>query len=496
MPRLIALLALCLPLAGCALVRGTVGSYMTSPAGLELGQQELRDALVAGHFQATLRRLESRKRGAPDDELLRMLYRGTVAYYAGDLDGSGRALQRAYDLTEERYTRSASKGALALVSNDRALPYVPGHNERLLVHYYAMQGYVARGDLAGAAVEARRLSALLEQFEESRGQGDAPTRAVLRYLAGAVLEAAGERNDAAVAYRNARALAAGDSIPTGTASVGAGTGDVVVVVEQGFVAHRIEQRLVVPVASEDMAPFDGGDPARAEDAASSLVARVLGVLAGRDGASPYWDEGSVIRVDGDETRAAALDYLLQVAWPVYRRSYDAGGRSAIVAVADRRATLQLTADISEAELGDYRRDRSKILARALARAATKYALARLADGKGEHGADTAAAGGRGVTAHRTWLKHAVNAAGVALERADLRSWHLLPGTISVARLTLPAGRYTVAVEFPGATGEPLRRLVLDEEVEVRPGEVAFATHRVWSDRELRGSPQPAAVGRE
>jgi hypothetical protein len=357
-----------------------------------------------------------------------------------------------------------------------------------------MQGHVARGDLPGAAVEARRLSALLEQFDESRAEADASTRAVLRYLAGAVLEAAGERNDADVAYRNARALAAGGSIPVGTASVSGGTGDVVVVIEQGFVAHRVEQRLVVALASDEVAAL-GGDLARREGSAASVGARVLGVLARRDDA-PYWDDGSEVRVVDDERRPHGLDYLLEVAWPVYRRPNDVGRRSAIVAAADQRAALQLTADLSEAELADYRRDRPKILARALARAATKYALARLAEGKANGEVDTSGAGRRGVARHRSWLKHVVNAAGVVLERADLRSWHLLPGTISVARLTLPAGRYTIAVEFPGAGAEPSRRLVLDEKVEVTPGGVAFATRRVWSDRELRAEATAATAGPE
>jgi hypothetical protein len=482
--RQLTTLLVILPLAACAVVRATVRSYQTAPGGLELGQQELRDALVAGRFQPVLGRLDSGRSGAPDDQLLRMLYRGTVAYYAGDFDGSGRSLQRAYDLAEDRYTKRASRGALSLVTNDGALPYLPGHNERLLVHYFAMQSYIGRGDVGGAAVEARRLSNLLERFDDARDPADASTRAVLRYLAGAVLEAAGEKADAEVAYRNARALAPGGSVPSQAEGVGASAGDVVVVIEQGFVAHRVEQRLVVSVASDEIAAFDGNDVSRKDGAASGLGARVLRELTAREQDAPYWDEGSVVRVhgSGDDDRARTLDHVLQVAWPVYRRSSDAGMRPGLVAASDRRAPLQLTADLSDAVLGDHRRDRSKILARAIARAATKYALTRLAEGRENGTGDTSAARGGG-SRHRAWLGQVVNAAGVALERADLRSWHLLPGTISVARLTLPAGRHTIAVEFPAPGGMPPRRVVLDEEVEVRAGTVAFATRRIWRDGE-------------
>jgi len=136
--------------------------YLVAPSGLEVPEQALRDALVAARWEAALRQTASAQAGGPSDDLLRALYRGTAAYYAGDWRASAAEFDRAAAMADDRFTKRASRAALALATNDRALPYLPGANERLFVHYYAMQAFLRRGDLDGAAVEARRLAWRLE----------------------------------------------------------------------------------------------------------------------------------------------------------------------------------------------------------------------------------------------------------------------------------------------------------------------------------------------
>jgi hypothetical protein len=141
----------------------------------------------------------------PQDEVLRTLYHGLVAYHAGDYGESARRFDAAGDLADDRVTKSISRSAFALVSNDLVLPYEPGPTERLMIPYYATLARLRLGDIAGAAVETRRLSLLLQHFAEDE-RVDAPLHATLRYLAATVFAAAGEHNDADVAYRNAVAL--------------------------------------------------------------------------------------------------------------------------------------------------------------------------------------------------------------------------------------------------------------------------------------------------
>jgi hypothetical protein len=72
-----------------------------------------------------------------------------------------------------------------------------------------------------------------------------------------------------------------------------------------------------------------------------------------------------------------------------------------------------------------------------------------------------------------------SAAASFLERADTRSWSLLPGSISVARLTLPVGTQRLVVELPGSVGAP-RRVAVGEVV-VRADRVAVVSTRLWNE---------------
>lgn len=281
--RLVVLLGLVLGSAGCARL---FSSYDVAPNGMPRRDDALRRLLVAGRADSALVRVEPEGASAPEDELLRSLYAGILAHYAGQYDSSSVALQRASDLAEDRYTKRISRAALSLVTNDKVLPYDPGEAERLLIHYYAALNYLRRGDTPGAAVEARRLSALLERLEAPR---DSAFAGWLRYFSGVIFEAAGEWNDADVAYRNARVLL-GAGVMAGASGVddlsrdgkpglvkGAGgqTGEVLVLVEEGFVAHRVEQAVVVPLYDFELDRLSGGETSKRLAAAAMVTTRVL-----------------------------------------------------------------------------------------------------------------------------------------------------------------------------------------------------------------------------
>jgi hypothetical protein len=248
----------------------------------------LRRLLVSGRADSALVRVVPRGESAPEDELLRSLYGGILGHYSGAYLSSSGAFQRAADLADDRYTKRVSRAALSLVTNDKALPYEPGETERLLIHYYSALNFLRQSDSEGAAVEARRLSALLEREDSPR---DSTLYGWLRYFSGAVFEAAGERNDADVADRNAEALQGprgiGGETPRGAAELGGGLvdytggdrdsefGEVVVLVEEGFVAHRVEQAIVMPLYAFEMDRLSGGETGSRLGAAGALTTRVV-----------------------------------------------------------------------------------------------------------------------------------------------------------------------------------------------------------------------------
>ena len=123
--------------------------------------------------------------------------------------------------------------------------------------------------------------------------------------------------------------------------------------------------------------------------------------------------------------------------------------------------LRLGAVIDDAAEVDERRDRAAMLARATARATAKYVVAKaVKDKKGELAGTLA------------------NYGASLLERADVRSWHLLPQEVQLFRTTMPAGTRMLRLEVADATG--LHTVEIGP-VTVRPGSVTIVPHRLWRD---------------
>ena len=503
-----AALLLVLVLGGCA---GLFGSFDIAPSGLRRSDDRLRRMLEGGRAGAALEQLEPAGKAAPGDPLLHALYAGIVAHYAGEYQASSAAFELAVMLAEDRYTTSLSRSALSLVTSDRALPFQPSPSERLLIPYYSALNYLRLGDTEGAAVEARRLSALLERYRTDE-RADRRLHGLLRAFAGAVFEAAGERNDADVAYRNARALGV-DSVLAPAEEVRSAPdslGDVVVLIERGFVAHRIEQGLAVLVLPEEIELFEEGDAEERAALAATIAARVVAHAAesltypaprpatlfvappegytpprprrlveeceraeardtvrARSGSSGTGTQGGTSRA-GDERdrctqRRERNPYLLRIAWPVYVRPAAPAVPLAVTLPDGRVEPARASADLSEAVIRDFQAERATIVARTIARGITKLLVSRALESE---------LGEKDETAGR--IAGMLGNMGTALlEQADTRSWHLLPGSLGMTRLRLPAGTHALSV--PDGRGSS----VDIGQVEVRPGRVTFVSARVF-----------------
>ena len=520
-----AALVLALAVSGCA---SLFGSYDIAPNGLARSDDALRRLLASGRPDTALARVAPREKASPDDELLRLLYEGAIAHYAGDYDRSNAAFERAIELAEDRYTKSVSRAALSLITSDRVLAYEPNHTERLLIHYYGALNYLQQGKLEDAAVEARRLSHLLQRYEDDGTRADEGLRTFLRYFAGAVFDAAGERNDAEVAYRGALLLAgepifSADTLPRDT------LGEVIVLVERGFVAHRAEQALIVALWPEEVEALSYGDAdsrisvgthiaariiehaVRADHPRRATRPRTLRVPPGprperprreerckeTDGAGATGAGGKAPQPDLGRSRPTAnpighrpplnargpscpdakkrksddSPYLLKLAWPVYLAEPAPPLDLSVVGPDSQPVPVRMIADVSDAVLDEFQGERMAILARTLARAAAKYAITRGIENEGEEESE-----GLGRL-----LGLLANLGGVITERADTRAWHLLPAEIGLARLRLPPGRHTLTLAIHQGPGSSRTRHIELGPVDVRPGRVAFVATRLWND---------------
>lgn len=446
-------------LDGCATLRSTFSGYATGDDGIAQPQQRLRDALSRGDFKSALGWRE-------DDELLRLLEVGIASYYAAQFERSAAVLDSAALLADDRITASLSKDALALVTSDLARPYQPRRTERLFIPYYAMLAYVRLGRWEDAAVEARRISSLLEQYAADRDDSERALHGTLHELAGAVFARAGEPGDAAVARRAARLLVPAYGSDSGAAHGTAPDttdGDVLLVVERGYVAHRVTETLELDLGTDD------GDSVRLHDGGWHGTSRAQATSTTSFAVPGYARRSRRHAADEDE-------YHLTIAFPALRSSVKRwGGAIRAATDVDTVGRIGVTALVDDATAADERRERSAIVTRAAARAAAKYAVVKaVRDKKGELAGTLA------------------NLGAALTERADVRSWHLLPGEVTLVRLTLPAGAQRVRLRV----GDGSRAWTVEAgTVQVRAGSVSIVPVRLWQAPSApvapTDSPQPS-----
>ncbi len=588
--------AAALLLSACHLM----GSFKTGPEGRSMHDTDLRRMARDEAFVEALELTEPDDRGDIGDELLRLMHRGLLLHYAGRYDESNDVLQRAEAIIDDRYTRSVSLALLSLVTSDRALAWLPSDTERLMVNYYGALNYLALGDPEEAAVEVRRLSRLLELGEEDELEPDElAMRQLLRYFAGSVFEASGNRNDASVAYRHvwspADAIADtplrprfldlyGEDLPDEApvrveqdfdtaldsimAAVADGTrqraaadsleavaevdlpapadsdqalvlpdsligpprlsvergGDVVVLLEHGFVAHRVERSLNVPLFPIEADALHNSNSDVRFAAASCVASRAFqgrydfSEILAESGTDWRGSSGGKCIVPGagntnDEKDDPGRDlYLMRVAWPEMVSSGLPADLSVLgLAIAADAGPLQMATldsvpemanstpddlgagvlptgsdaaggqtgplptvmkpgmrgSVSDAVTDEFEDKLGGILIKAVARTALKYELARGIEKELDKENETL-----GDIAFLT-----ANAAAALFERADTRSWHLLPDEVSVVRLRLPPGTHPLTLQVetdPGGT-----QLIDLGEVHVRDGSVHVLSARVW-----------------
>jgi uncharacterized protein len=493
-----AALVLLVAVTGCA-YRGSLSrpAPETLPAGSPLrdrsmsdGDAWLRHHLILGEYADALSVLE-RRQGVPGDRLWRTLQKALVLHHAGEFEASNAAFEWAEIEADLRYTRSVSRAAGALLVSDRVLAFTPTASELGMIPYYRMLNYLALDDLQGAAVEARKAVTLLARLNRPARMA-CREDAMVRYMAGLVLSSAGERNDALVALRQAelgfrecepaahvpeavgvdlvrvaRSLGITEVADSAAAryAIGAipsGSGELLLLVEHGFVAHRVEEALHVPIFPDDLEGVDGDDADGIFTAAGRVTARLLGNAVERAQWGAARDDHPAVRL-GHALEGA---YILRLAWPQSRRS--ASEPEVRVWVNDSLATAVRVGDLSTLSEQELEAERVASVTRMVARGIAKYLVSREA----ERGAEKKGGEVAGFLVGRL-----TNLAANELERADTRSWSLLPDRVSMVRAHLPEGEHRVRVEIVGAGGAVLETRDLGS-IRVRAGGLSLRSERV------------------
>ena len=361
------------------------------------------------------------------DQLVYYLNASVPHQVLDDYEASNGLLEPAVRHLDVIMTRSVTGEAGRFLVNEGTVDFTGEPFERARIHYFKSLNYALDGDLEGALVEARRLDLFLGALRAARNGRDAYSEdGYLRYWTGLLYEAAGETNDAFIAYRKALDLYAEQFAFTGVRAPA----------DLPASALRTARALGFDEPAATIArAYPGVDVAAAADSAAAAA-----------GAA---DSGAVVVVlhAGRAPRKVSRSTILpshegipvKVAFPQLVHYRNSGGRTRVLVGESPAEPLVLVDDvasISEQALGDRKK---AIAGRLVARAVAKEVAAQQARAKSGALAEIA-----------------VRLAGAATEKADTRGWDTLPAQVYVARLRLPPGRHDVSLALrnlmsPGIT---------------------------------------------
>lgn len=439
----IAILATC---TGCATYAQFTGDFRTQVANQNYAQ--------------ALDTLKDAKKG--NNKLLYLLETGLIAHYQKQYQKSNRYFAAAERHADELFTKSISRQAASLITNDTIKKYRGESFERVAIHYYRALNYWYLGLPEDALVECRKANLKLAQYAIHNGETSYKNDAFIHYITGLFYEATGELNDAYISYQHAQdaykhyATTFGVVAPQAleqdlqrvsehlngvqlaslepTAFLSPVTdGELVIFSELGFVPRKIQEEIDLPLYNSDI---KHSKSIKTEELAHNISRRRH-------------------RVE----HVGNVEYWLRVAMPHYDTVTP---QTHSIYIHAENQTVQSTlaqnyASIAQTSLNDHY---PSILAKTTARAFVKYLAYRK------------------VKKENKVLGFLTNLINVSTEIADTRSWVLLPHNIQIGRLTLPPGTHTIILEARNSNGHIIETQTF-ENIKITPGQRTFISHRFY-----------------
>ena len=356
------------------------------------------------------------------DQPLAVLERGSLQQAVENFPGSTRDLSAAESELELLDYKTDTAGQIGTyIFSDSAQDYQTPPTERLALNAVNMLNYLALGDFAGAAVEARRFTVMREYLTsvglgrhasfgsylaglafERLGEGDRALRYYEEAMEGGVLPTLREpvsRLASVNRYRgpHIRELL-GDAAPAGPAAI---PSEIVTVLSLGRVPYKVPKRMPIGAAIGIAGTYITGNP-------QVLAHSVFKVVVYPD----LEDSGSLAR-DG----SVSID-----------------GRTAPV---DRLSSLG--ADIRR----EYGVIKPRIIAAALTRMIARAGAAEAARYAGKQ------AGGSAGSIIGLLAALATEGALVGLDKPDTRSWTMLADHVLISREVVEPGDHRVKVQVSG-----------------------------------------------
>lgn len=447
----------------------------------------IEQSLLAGDAQRAATIVEqNEKEYGTRSRLLYRMDRGMVLQLAGQYQQSSAVLEQAEEEVERLYTRTIRSETAAFLTNDNLLPYEGDAYEHVMLNVVKALNYAVQGDLQGSLVEVRRIDHRLNVLSD-RVKDTAKYRndGFARYVSGILYEAAGDLNNAFIAYRNAYEAYTGMRGWLRMAPPPSLRADLLRTTDALHLTTEFEgYRQAFPdvawqptteqeqLAQVILISYNGRAPRKEDlylDLPISLDALQLVLLNRGVFQSPYprnrAADSLLYGLNGQVVRVAIPRLVPQKTRVPFEqmRLTDSGGESVTV---QSEVAQNITA-LAEKSLSERL---PTITVKALARAATKFAMAEGA----MFGAQQAAGRDAGP-----WVGLLVGliakGLAVASEEADKRSWQTLPDEIHVARARVSPGRYSMSVQ---PTGSEMTRGKEERAINLAPGQTMFVIQRV------------------
>lgn len=357
------------------------------------------------------------------DETLHHLNKGTLLSLQGNYAESNKHFDAAKRLMEKLSAISVTEQAASVTVNDTMKAYEGLPSEQLMVYSFEALNYLQMGNVEDAAVEARQFDVKQGLIAEKNKEAKYLSGAFVRYLNGMIYEAVGEREDARIEMQKA---------------------------VDGYKAQNsgfpIPQKL-----RDDLTRLSSGKPATSE--VVFILHNGLGASVDENNirvANPYYDA----RRAGDIAMfSLAVPKFVRRSLPVDHVVLSAGSSS---------ATSEVVEDVNGIAEKSFNDRLPAIIARGVARMVVKNTAAIEAKKK------------MADNPYSVLLNVVTDVATNVSERADTRSWSLLPGNIQMARLSLPAGKYDVVATYYGPSGGVVGTREF-KDVEVKAGRKAFVS---------------------
>jgi hypothetical protein len=405
--------------------------------------QPVRSELRMGNAREALREFE--EGAAPDsagrNRLLYLMEKGNLLRLAGRYDRAESLLLEADLLSDMQRGVDIADEAGALLTSDATREFRGADYEKVMINYVLASCYASQGELGEALVECRRvgekLTVLNDRYSRSNVYRD---DAFVRWLMGALFEAAGDLDDALVAYRNSLRVYENDY----SRHYGLDPPDQVV----ADVLRLCRVLGLADLESEYASRYPGVPVPEPVPPGSGALVVVI-----ESGLIPEKVERDFTAYTDDRVYRVALPAMPEKVIPRHYFDVRSGGRS---------VRAWLAEDLVEIARKNLEDQAGRDLARAVARVAAKAGVSEA----GEELMEELTGDENGCVSEG--FGALLSILGAATERADLRGWLSLPARMHVARIVLPRGSHDVVVLRDG------RRTAVLEDVEVAAGAVEIA----------------------